>query len=132
MTLYVWLKFFHLVGLAAFLFAHGVSGGAAFALRGPLTANSRTLLRLSQTSSFISNPGLLLVIVTGVWMAFLGSWWGRGWIWAAVVILVLLLVAMGLIARPYYMARTAAGKSDEEVGQALSRTNPSAAAWVSP
>jgi len=130
MTLYVWLKFFHLVGLAAFLFAHGVSGGAAFALRGPLTANSRTLLRLSQTSSFISNPGLLLVIVTGVWMAFLGSWWGRGWIWAAVVILVLLLVAMGLIARPYYMARTAAGKSDEEVGQALSRTNPSAAAWV--
>ena len=130
MTLYVWLKFFHVAGLVAFLFAHGVSGGTAFVLRGAVTANSRALLRLSQTSSFISNPGLILVIVTGVWMAFLGSWWGQAWVWAAIIVLVLLLVAMVLIARPFYIAREAAGKSDEDLGQALSRTRPTTAAWV--
>jgi uncharacterized membrane protein len=49
----------------------------------------------------ISNPSLLVVIVTGVWMAFAGHWWGRGWIWTSLGVLVILLSAMGFIARPY-------------------------------
>ena len=62
MNLYAWLRFLHILGLAVFLFAHGVSGGAAFALRGPVSGYSRTLLRLSQRSSFVSNPGIVLVL----------------------------------------------------------------------
>jgi uncharacterized membrane protein len=130
MTLYTWLKFFHLFGLTVFLFAHGVSGGASFALGTSASSTARQLLALSQRASFISNPGLLIVIITGVWMAFLGSWWGHGWVWAAIVILVALVVGMGLIARPYYMARDAARKSEEDLAQTLSRTRPQAAAWM--
>lgn len=130
MTLYAWLKFFHIFGLAVFLFAHGVSGGASFGMRNSAPSTARQLLALSQRASFISNPGLLIVVITGVWMAFLGSWWGRGWLWAAIVILVALLVGMGLIARPYYLARDAARSSDEDLAQSLSRTRPQAAAWM--
>src|SRR5206468_4272336 len=97
MTLYVGLKALHLLGLATFLFAHGVSGGTAFALRGPISAATRRWLRLSMVANMVADPALLVVIVTGVWMAFLGSWWGRGWIWAAIVVLVALIAAMFIV-----------------------------------
>ena len=129
-NLYVWLKFFHLFGLAVFLFAHGVSGGASLALRGPLSIESRRLLRLSQRTSLISNPSLLVVVITGIWMAFAGRWWGQGWLWASLAVLVALLVAMGLIARPYYMARDAAGEPDDVLTARLSHTRPLAAIWI--
>lgn len=128
MTLYVWLKLFHLLGLVVFLFAHGVSGGASFAIGRSVEPDTRRLLRISQVSAMISNPGLVLVIVTGVWMAFLGSYWSRGWVWAAIVILVLTIAGMVFFARPYYMARDAT--ADDALGQALTRLNPRAAAGV--
>lgn len=129
-NLYVWLRFFHLFGLAAFLFAHGVSGGASLALREPVSPESRNLLRLSQRMSLISNPSLLVVIVTGVWMTFAAHWWGQGWLWASLVVLVVLLGAMGFIARPYYMARDAADQTDDVLTDRLSRTRPLAAVWI--
>src|SRR5256885_14578620 len=124
MNLYLWLKFLHIAGLAVFLLAHGVSGGAALALRGRLSADSRRLLRLSQVSSFVANPGLVLVIVTGVWMAFAGSLWGRVWVWATVVVLVAVLAGMGYRARPYYMARDAAAGPDGVLAERPGRTPP--------
>src|SRR2546421_10874621 len=130
MSLYVWLQFFHLLGLGVFLFAHGVSGGASLVVRGPASTQSRQLLALSQKSGMIANPALLVVIATGVWMAFLGSFWGRGWIWTAIVVLVVVLGAMVYIARPYYIARDAAGQSDEVLSEHLTRTKPLLAAWI--
>jgi uncharacterized membrane protein len=129
-NLYVWLRFFHLLGLAVFLFAHGVSGGASLALRAPVSPDSRRILRLSQRSGIIANPSLLVVIVTGVWMAFAGHWWGQGWLWASVVVLVALLGAMGFIARPYYMARDAAEQTDAVLSDRLRDTRPLAAIWI--
>ena len=128
--LYVWLKFFHLFGVAVFLFAHGVSGGASLALRAPVSPDARRLLRLSQMSAIVSNPALIVVIATGIWMAFAGHWWGQGWLWTAIVVLVALLVAMGLIARPDYLARDAAGQPDDVVADRLRRTRPFAAIWI--
>ena len=130
MTGYVWLKFFHLFGLALFLFGHGISGGASFALRSTAPASARQLLQLSQRSAIVANPGLLIVIITGVWMGFAGSWWGRGWIWAAVAVLVLLIGFMLFIARPYYLARDASGQPDDVLVQRLSRTRPLLAAVI--
>ncbi len=129
-NLYVWLKFFHLFGLAVFLFAHGVSGGASVALRAPVSPDTRRLLQLSQRSSFVANPALLVVIATGVWMTFTGHFWGRGWLWAAIVVLVALLAAMGFISRPYYMARDAARQPDEVVADRLRQARPVAAIWI--
>jgi type IV secretory pathway VirB2 component (pilin) len=127
---YAWLLFFHLSGLGVFLFAHGITAGSALALRGPVQPGTGKLLRLSQMSNFASNPALLLVIVTGVWMAFAGHWWGRAWPWVAVAVLVVVLGAMFWIARPYYMARDAATKGDEAVADRLSKTRPIAAFWI--
>ncbi len=129
-SLYVWLRFFHLLGLAAFLFGHGISGGAAFALRSSTGAENQRLLQLSQKSLAVAYPGLLLLIVTGVWMAFAGHWWGHGWLWASLVVLVVLFGAMGYIARPYYLARAAASQTEDVARTHLSRAKPIAAAWI--
>ena len=130
MSLYVWLRFLHIFGVAVFLFAHGVSGGAAFALRGPVSGHSRALLRLSERSSIFANAGLVLILATGIWMAFAGSWWGRVWPWAAVVVLLAVAAFMGFIANPYRYARGAAAGPDDALAEHLRRTRPMLALWV--
>ena len=128
MSLYTGLLFVHLLAVAIFLFAHGVAAGASFLLRRPATESSRPILEISQRSAMVANPALLLIIVTGVWMGFVGSLWGRGWIWAAIVLLALIIGSMVYVARPYYLAREA--KDDAEVIARLDRTRPLVAAWI--
>ncbi len=130
MSLYDWLHFFHVSGLAIFLFAHGVSGGASLATRGSVAPYTRQLLQLARRSNVIANPALLLVILTGVWMTFLGAWWGRGWVWASIVVLIVVIAAMFYVARPYYVARAVANQSDEVLSKQLQRTRPLTAVWV--
>ena len=51
-SLYVWLKFVHLAGLGAFLFGHGIAGGASLALRArPAGDVSRALLERWRSDS---------------------------------------------------------------------------------
>ena len=125
-SLYVWLKFLHLVGLGAFLLGHGVSAGSSLVLRGPLPDTARAaLLQLSIRAYSAAGPGLLLLIVTGVWMGFLGSWWRSGWIWAAIVVFVATIVAMSAQSVPYHKARDPAGKNAAgEVETELRRARP--------
>jgi uncharacterized membrane protein len=129
-VLYSWLLFIHVLSLGVFLFAHGVTGGASFLLRGPVTGSTRTLLRLSRTSGMIANPAIILVLITGIWMTFAGAWQVKLWPWIAVAVLIATFGAMAFAARPYYMARDAAKGSDEEVAAKLSRTRPELAAAV--
>ena len=129
-NLYAWLKFVHILGVPVFLFSHGVTGGVSFLVRGPVTSTTRGLLRVSMVSSQAAYPVLLLVLITGLWMTFAGSFGHQVWPWAALVILLLSLGAMGALARPYYMARDAAKGTDDAVAAQLSRTRPQVAAGM--
>lgn len=53
---------------------------------------------------------LLLIIITGVWLGAAGNWFGRAWIWAAIVALVLTFILMTLMGRQYHPLRVAAGQ----------------------
>jgi hypothetical protein len=125
-SLYVWLKFLHIVGLAVFLLAHGVSAGASLVVRQPMAAAARkVILPISLRANFVAFPGLLIVIITGVWMGFLGSWWRMGWIWAAIVVLVLSIVAMSVMSVPYHRAREVLGEDKTaELDTRLKRARP--------
>ena len=129
-SLYTRLLFLHLLAVATFLFAHGVSGGASLLLRGPVSDQTRSLLRLSQQSSFLSNPAILVVIITGIWMTFAGPWSGKVWPWASLALLIVVFAAMVFVARPYYMARDAVKESDEAVATRLAGARPLLAVWV--
>ena len=130
-SLYAWLKFIHVLSVGAFLFSHGVTGGLSFLLRGPVSTMTRPLLRASQVSSQSAYPLLLLVIITGIWMTFAGTWGHMVWPWAALGILIVTLAVMGVVARPYYNARDAAKGSDDAILAAgLSKTMPQLATGV--
>jgi uncharacterized membrane protein len=123
-SLYIWLKFLHLIGLGVFLFGHGISGGVSLVLKNkPGLDVSRALLMLSIWSYRITYPGLLLLLVTGVWMGFAGSWWRAGWIWTSIVVLVVVFAAMSFLSVAFHQARKAAG-NDTELAQRIEGTRP--------
>jgi hypothetical protein len=129
MTLYVWLKYIHLLGLGVFLMAHGVSAGVSLAVRGrPLDSVTRLLLQLSIRATPASYAGLGVIVVTGVWMGFEGSWWRTMWIWTAIVILVLLIVVMSALSVPYHRARDI--KEDTASASPLAKARPMVMLWV--
>jgi plastocyanin len=120
---YRWWVFVHLVGLFVFLMAHGVSMGVLFRLRKERQpAKVNELLQLSASSTRAMYPGLTVLLLGGIVAGFLGHWWSRAWIWAAIAILVLVMMAMYVVATPYYrrirfVAQAIEGGSQAVTGQ---------------
>ena len=112
MELYPWIVLLHVVGAFLFVIAHGVSAFAAFAIRSARTDPSRVraLLEMSGTSLGIMYLGLLMLLVGGIWGGIAGGHFARGWIWTAIVVLVVVTVAMYAMASRYYaLVRNAVG-----------------------
>ena len=108
---YAWWVYLHIVGAFAFVFGHGASGLAAFRIRATRDpAQIRTLLDLSSMALGVTYVGLLLLLVGGIAAGLAGDHFSRGWIWAAIVILVVIIVAMYAMATPFYgQLRVASG-----------------------
>ena len=126
--MYRWLLLLHLAGLAIFLLAHGFSAAAALALRPDRQASeNRLLLGLSERSYSFMYGGLALLVGTGVWMGFLGGWWGRAWLWTSIGVFLAVLIVMGALAGAF---RSARGAPDEALGAALAKTRPVTLTWT--
>lgn len=73
----------------------------------------RALLDLSGASINLMYAGLGILLLAGIAAGFAGKWWGRGWIWTA---LALLVVIMGLMygrgSNFYRRVREAAGSTE--------------------
>jgi amino acid transporter len=94
-SVYQWVVFTHVLAVFGFLIAHGASATVIFRLRRERDVSTiRVLLDLSRRANGVANACLLLLIVAGVAAGFIGGWWGRYWIWAALGVLILLTVAM--------------------------------------
>jgi len=108
---YQYLLLAHLLGFALFLIGHGVSMFFSAALRRERNADRlRAILDLSLSSLIANYLGLLLLIVSGIWLGFAGGFWGQGWIWTAIVILVLEMALMIYMGVTYFgRVRTAVG-----------------------
>ena len=102
-TLYPWFVFAHVLGAFTFAMAHGVSAAVALRLRYERELDRvRALLELSQIATGGMYVGILVLLIGGITAAFLGGLWGRGWIWTAIVILVLVMGYMYARASRYY------------------------------
>ena len=100
---YPWVVFVHVIGAFGFALSHGVS--AAVALRLPHereVPRIRALLELSSLATGAMYVALLLLLAGGIAAAFIAGLWGRGWVWAAIVTLVLVLGYMYARASRYY------------------------------
>jgi predicted lipid-binding transport protein (Tim44 family) len=109
--MYHWIVFLHVLGAFAFVTAHGGSANVAFKLRHE-TSRERIAALLDLSTAFMSGMllALLVMLLSGIGLGFLGSWWGQGWIWLALALLLAKLFAMfTMAARSFTQLRQAAG-----------------------
>lgn len=103
----------HVLGVLLFVLAHGVSAGVLLKMRTERDpATLRTLLDLSRSSLTAALIGFLLWFIAGVVAGFSGNWWtaGQYWIWASLVIAVVITGLMTPMGRIYFgRVRTALG-----------------------
>ncbi len=100
---YRWVVYLHVLGGLGFMLAHGVSVTVAFKLRHERDqARIRALLVLSTSSYNVMYIALLMLLGAGITAGFMGNWWGRGWIWTAIGLLLALVVGMGVYGTLYY------------------------------
>ena len=93
--MYQWIVFIHIASVLGLLLVHPVT--VAFHLKEERDdIRIRELLEVTEAASTLRWVFFGLVIVSGVVLGFLGSWWSSAWIWAALVIFVLIGLTMNL------------------------------------
>ena len=111
--MYSWLVYIHVLATFAFLLAHGVSSVVALRLRRQRDpALARAWLQLNASGGFVAvfYGSLLLLLITGIISGFMGDWWGQGWIWLSLALLIGIIVGMFFIGtRRYSRLRQALG-----------------------
>jgi hypothetical protein len=108
--MYNWFLFAHIASVAGFLLAHGTSAAMALRLRAEKTTDGiRSLTDLSKQTTNVMYGFILLILVSGLFLGFQGQWWGRGWIWTALVVLIVTIGAMSALGRRYSAVRAAVG-----------------------
>ncbi len=97
-------------------------------------------MTLSASSYGVLYLSLLVLLVTGIINGIIGSWWGKGWIWLSLILLIAIVAVMVRFgSRIYGEARKAVGlpffdrgrthpplepASAEEIDTLLSQGNP--------
>jgi MFS family permease len=111
MEWYPWVVFVHVAAAFTFVLGHGASVWVSDQIRRERDpARIRALLELSTRSLGLVYVSLVALLIAGIVAGIMGSWFGKGWIWAAIVVLVAIIVLMyGLASRYYGQIREAVG-----------------------
>jgi len=139
--MYQWVLFIHILAAFGFAMTHGASAIVAFRLRRE-TNPERIVALLDLSSSVFSwmYISLLIILLGGITLGFLGEWWGQIWIWLVLVVIVAKFAAMSMMgARSFAKVRKAAGlpyfegtksqpaippASPEEIAKVAATVNP--------
>lgn len=103
MDWYPWIVATHVVAAFGFVMAHGVSTFASFAIRRESNpVRVAALLDVSSGSLAAVYLFMLTLLAAGVAAGFVGSHWGRGWIWVSLGLLIAAIVAMYPLGSAHY------------------------------
>lgn len=110
--MYPWLVYLHVIAVFGFLMAHGVSAAVALVLRRERDPRRLSaLLALSGNTVGLMDGAFLILLITGIINGFIGHWWGRGWIWVSLALLLAIAIYMSVAATRYYhLVRRALGE----------------------
>lgn len=137
----------HVVAALVFIVAHAVSAVAIFQVKAESDrAKLTAILTRSGIALIVAYVAILVLLIAGIWLGFLGSYWGRLWIWVSLVLLVGVGIAMTpLAAGPMRGVREALGmqmgkpkpgeppaapKSDAELAAARAALKPELTAAI--
>ena len=111
MEWYPWIVFVHVAAAFLFFMGHGASMWVSDQVRKERDpVRIRSLLELSSASLSLVYGSLVVLLVAGIVAGVMGNHFSRGWIWAAIAVLVVIVVLMYALASRYY------GRVREAVG----------------
>ncbi len=111
MDLYPWVVFIHVAAAFLFVMGHGASMWTSDQIRRERDpARIRALLELSGRSLGLVYTALVTLLIAGIAAGIMGGYFSQGWIWAAIFVLVTVIVLMYALASRYY------GRVREAVG----------------
>lgn len=91
MDWYPWIVTLHVLGAFLFVFGHGASAFAALRLRQERDPSRiAAMLEVSAASLWPMGIGWLVLLGAGILATFMAGLWGAGWIWASLVIFIVL------------------------------------------
>ncbi|MGH2619915.1 MAG: hypothetical protein ACRDHG_05015 [Anaerolineales bacterium] len=98
-----WLVFLHVLGVMGFMLAHGGTTAMTLLLKRQRDLDHmRELLDLSRHSGPVFGVALLVLLASGTAAGFTGRWWGDGWIWVSLAILIGVTAVMAWVSRAHY------------------------------
>ena len=90
-----WFVFAHVIGVFLFVAGHGVSIAVVYRIRAERDpARMMAYLDLSGWSLGLAFAGLLLLFVAGILAGIVAGEFGQLWLWAAIILFVLISVLM--------------------------------------
>ncbi|WP_372424094.1 protoporphyrinogen oxidase HemJ [Salinarimonas chemoclinalis] len=111
---YLWLKSLHVIAIIAWmagllylprLFVYHTGAQPGTPQSETFKVMERRLLKA------ITTPAMIVSVVTGLWLAFLGGWWSEGWLHGKLLLVLGLLVSHHLMGR--YVKAFAADANDK-------------------
>lgn len=112
--MYHWVLFVHILSAFVFALAHGASTKVILKLRSEKDPERlAVLLDLSADYMNVLYGSLLVMILAGIGGGFIGKWWGSGWIWTGIVLL------LGIASAMYSMATLPMSKLRKALGPAV-------------
>ena len=90
-----WLVFLHTLSALAFFLGHGTSMAMALQIRKEKDFNRiRAMLDLSMSTIPLMAVSFLVMGITGLTMPFILKIWNKGWIWASIVLMLVVFLHM--------------------------------------
>lgn len=98
-----WLVFVHVLSGFVFFLSHGASAAVLLKLRQERDVQRiKALLDLRTYAAPAMNWSVGVLFLSGIVAGFTGGWWGMGWIWASLILLILVSVPMTFWGRIYF------------------------------
>jgi uncharacterized membrane protein len=125
-SIYLWLKFIHILAGFIFLMSHGTSIMFAFKLkREKDLIRIQAMFDLSGTTWLMMILSLLVLLIVGVVLSFMGNWWSGRWIWVSLGIALGVTIWMFVIGQgTYHPMRKAFGLPYMQKGKELPAEQP--------
>jgi Ca2+/Na+ antiporter len=101
--MYRWLKLFHVLAAFTFIMGHGASIAFAFRLKRENDLKRvQAMFDLSVSFFMVYMLALLVMLVIGIILSFMGDWWSKGWVWVSLISFLGVTFWMFYLGQRYY------------------------------
>jgi hypothetical protein len=90
------ILYLHVAGALGFFLFHGATASVSYGLKREQGRESvELLLKMREISGTVGGIAMLVSLISGIVLGFMGRFWSEAWIWISIVIFVVIMFVMG-------------------------------------